>query len=104
MPKGCCLRYYTGMKLKGTMVFLSLLFSGMLVCLPDGAYACTVCHSKNPKMVLMHEALEFKDCFVCHGPNSKRSGERKNEKSNAELCVRCHAANSGGSTLPVPKP
>lgn len=56
---------------------------------PAGSSAeCTVCHSKDPKMVRMHSALEFKDCFNCHGPSaqpmerSKRSGDTR--------CLPCH--------------
>ncbi len=92
------------MKFPETLALFSLLCFGLFVSLPDGAFACNVCHSKNPKMVSMHEALEFKDCFTCHGPRSKRIGERSNEKTSAELCVRCHAADISGSTLPAPAP
>ena len=53
--------------------------------------ACTVCHSKDPKMVRMHEALEFKDCFVCHGPAAKKSNdEPKKQMLTDERCVKCH--------------
>lgn len=62
-------------------------------------FACTECHSKNPKMVRMHEALEYKDCFVCHGPTAKKTGEAPNVRmTRDELCVRCHA---GSNALPL---
>jgi hypothetical protein len=63
------------------------------LCFIEGAHACTVCHSKDPKMVRMHEALEFKDCFLCHGPATKRSGSPPQEQmSTDKLCVRCQTA------------
>ena len=55
------------------------------------ADACTVCHSKNPKMVRMHEALEYKDCFLCHGPTAKKSADpREKQMTTDERCIRCH--------------
>jgi len=59
------------------------------------ANACTECHSKNPKMVRMHEALEFKDCFQCHGPTAERKAQgQKDEITTEPLCVRCHKPNA----------
>lgn len=53
--------------------------------------ACNVCHSKNPKMVRMHEQLEFKDCFKCHFNGSLKKGEEMEVMmQNDERCVRCH--------------
>ncbi len=53
--------------------------------------ACNVCHSKNPKMVKMHEALGFKDCFNCHGPGKKTaSGDLTTQMAADPLCVGCH--------------
>ncbi len=58
---------------------------------PSLSAACTVCHSKNPKMVRMHEALEYKDCFKCHGPMSERkTPQAKDETVKEVLCVACH--------------
>jgi predicted CXXCH cytochrome family protein len=55
--------------------------------------ACTVCHSKNPKMVSMHKALQYKDCFKCHGPASDRkTPNARDEMTTDPLCVNCHAA------------
>jgi predicted CXXCH cytochrome family protein len=53
--------------------------------------ACNVCHSKNPKMVKMHEALQFKDCFKCHGSGQVKKGEeQKTQMVNDPLCAGCH--------------
>jgi hypothetical protein len=53
--------------------------------------ACNVCHSKNPKMVKMHEALEFKDCFKCHGFSEKKTtAMRKVQMMTDPLCTDCH--------------
>ena len=55
------------------------------------AYACNVCHSKNPKMARMHEALGFRDCFICHGPGSKRIAQQQSVQMTSDpLCVNCH--------------
>ncbi|MBI5640794.1 MAG: hypothetical protein HZA17_10235 [Nitrospirae bacterium] len=59
------------------------------------ASACNVCHSKNPKMVKMHEELGFKDCFNCHNPfNQKTDEERKAQMTSDQLCINCHAPKS----------
>jgi predicted CXXCH cytochrome family protein len=62
---------------------------------PFDAYAkCNVCHSKNPKMVRMHEALGFKDCFKCHNPfDGKAPEDRRHHKSSDPLCLICHEGN-----------
>jgi predicted CXXCH cytochrome family protein len=55
------------------------------------AHACNVCHSKDPKMVKMHAALGFKDCFVCHGPAAKRiPQDQKTQMDTDPLCSGCH--------------
>jgi len=42
-------------------------------------------------MVKMHAALGFKDCFVCHGPASKRlPQDQKTEMDADPLCSGCH--------------
>jgi hypothetical protein len=52
---------------------------------------CGECHSKNPKMVRMHEALEFKGCFQCHGSGRlKPRPEQRRQMMTDPLCVRCH--------------
>jgi hypothetical protein len=64
----------------------------MLSCaLSSPAFSCNVCHSKNPKMVRMHEALQFKDCFTCHKPGSLKTGaELKGQMTSDPRCVTCH--------------
>jgi hypothetical protein len=76
------------MKNKLTLALISL--SMALIC-HHNALACNVCHSKNPKMVRMHEALEFKDCFSCHGPTAKKSADPPEKQMlTDDRCVRCH--------------
>jgi hypothetical protein len=56
------------------------------------AVACTTCHSKNPKMVRMHQELGFRDCFKCHYPDSQKSPEElKVQVTTDERCTNCHA-------------
>lgn len=72
------------------MAFLSL----PLVFAAPEASACNVCHSKNPKMVKMHQALEYKDCFTCHLNGLKSSSEEKQlQRETDARCVRCHKKN-----------
>ncbi len=55
------------------------------------AHACNVCHSKNPKMVLMHKELGFKDCFKCHGQELKKDPEeKKTQMATDSRCIPCH--------------
>jgi hypothetical protein len=66
-----------------------------------GAEACTVCHSKKPKMVRMHEALGYKDCFLCHGPTAKKSEDPpEKQMTNDERCIGCHINSSVLSVQP----
>jgi len=58
---------------------------------PVFAFQCNQCHSKNPKMVKMHKALGFKDCFKCHGINAKI--DKNNLKAQMfadDRCTGCH--------------
>lgn len=70
---------------------LSVLFVLALL-LPSAApAACNVCHSKDPKMVHMHSALGFKDCFTCHGPARELpTKERISERPSDLRCMPCH--------------
>lgn len=54
--------------------------------------ACNECHSKNPKMRRMHEALGYKDCFKCHGFGKikKTPEERAVQMTSDPLCIDCH--------------
>ncbi len=55
------------------------------------ARECTVCHSKNPKMVKMHAALGFKDCSKCHSKMTRISfEEQKAMMFRDERCIGCH--------------
>ncbi len=80
----------------GNMKNIVLASSALIVLLcaaQPAAAACTVCHSKNPKMVSMHKALQYKDCFKCHGPASDRkTPNAKDEMTTDPLCAGCHAA------------
>ncbi len=54
---------------------------------------CNVCHSKDPKIRAMHKALDYKDCFTCHGPGKLWPKERRQEQKILDpLCTRCHVA------------
>ena len=67
-------------------VFLAIIFTRSV-----DAFQCNVCHSKKPEMVAMHKALEFKDCFECHGVNSKKGrDEFSKRKQSDEKCTPCH--------------
>lgn len=68
-----------------------LLLAVIILMLDSPSFACNVCHSKNPKMVNMHRALGFKDCFTCHGPRKKTSSQdRESQMMNDPLCINCH--------------
>jgi len=83
-----------------------ILFASAALVLFSGppSLACNECHSKDPKMVRMHQALEFKDCFLCHGPASKRIGDKMTPNAADPLCTRCHVARGAGTTVPAPAP
>lgn len=62
------------------------------------AFECNVCHSKNPKIVAMHKALQGQNCFGCHKMGEKLMGKGapkdlesllKRRVSEAE-CLPCH--------------
>ncbi|MCK4910775.1 MAG: hypothetical protein KAR83_03995 [Thermodesulfovibrionales bacterium] len=56
-----------------------------------GMPKCTVCHSKDPKMKAMHKALDYKDCFTCHGRGKLwPKDQRQRQKTEDPLCTRCH--------------
>ena len=70
------------------MITVSLL--GAMVSPPEAA--CNECHSRNPKMRKMHEALGYKDCFKCHGfGQMKRAAEERAAQMYSDpLCIDCH--------------
>ncbi|ANA41472.1 MULTISPECIES: cytochrome c3 family protein [Geobacter] len=65
-----------------------------------GAFECNVCHSKNPAMVTMHEAVRGRGCFGCHkvGERLMGKGQPKDKASLMErrvkdaACIECHKA------------
>ena len=81
-----------------TTNILIFLAASLIVTLPVQAFQCTVCHSKNPKMVAMHKALQGQDCFGCHKMGEKLMGKgqpkdrdslMKRRVTDAE-CLKCH--------------
>jgi hypothetical protein len=65
---------------------------------PVLSFQCNECHSKNPAMVRMHEALRGRGCFDCHKVGQKLMGKGQPKdlgsllarRSNDPLCVECH--------------
>ena len=58
---------------------------------PLPADACKECHSKNPKMVKMHQELEGRNCFACHSFKGKKPPEElQKQRSEDALCTPCH--------------
>lgn len=83
-------------------VYVLLLAMAITLLYHSSALSCTVCHSKNPKMVRMHEALEYKDCFICHGPTARKSSDAPEKQMiSDERCVRCHAKSAPATTGPT---
>jgi hypothetical protein len=70
----------------------------LLVVPASHAFECTVCHSKNPRMVAMHEALKGKNCFDCHKIEEKLMGKGTPKDKDSLLkrraseaaCLSCH--------------
>jgi len=86
--------------MKNTLL-ASLVIIVLLCAVQPAAAACTVCHSKNPKMVSMHKALQYKDCFKCHGPASNRKTPKAKDEMTADpLCVSCHKKETPPPKLP----
>ena len=62
------------------------------------AFECKVCHSKNPAMVKMHEALQGRNCFDCHKMGEKLMGKGIPKDKSAQIkrresdpiCFECH--------------
>jgi hypothetical protein len=62
------------------------------------AFECKVCHSKNPKMVAMHRALDGQNCFGCHNVGEKLMGKSKpkdlasllKRRTTEAECLPCH--------------
>jgi len=64
----------------------------------EAMFECTVCHSKNPAMVKMHQALQGQGCFGCHKPGEKLMGRQQakdpaslqQRRATDPLCLPCH--------------
>ncbi len=74
----------------------------LLLVLPASAahaFQCTVCHSKNPAMVRMHQALRGQGCFGCHtvGENLMGTSQPKDissqlkRRQSDQRCLPCHS-------------
>lgn len=71
---------------------------GLSVTTGAEAFECKVCHSKNPRMVAMHTALQGQNCFGCHKVGDRLMGKREPKDKESLLkrrvaaaeCVRCH--------------
>ncbi len=62
-----------------------------VIFMQTNVFACNECHSKNPKMVKMHQGLGYKDCFTCHSVGRNKSTEKQKVRmKNDQLCVRCY--------------
>lgn len=73
-------------------VMKKMFFLIFLIFLPSFSlsFECKVCHSKNPKMINMHKALNFKDCFTCHKPGGIKKSNLSEQKIKDEKCIKCH--------------
>lgn len=77
----------------GVILILLLFWTNAAV-----AFECKVCHSKNPKMVTMHTALQGQNCFGCHKVGEKLMGKGQPKDRDSLLkrrtveaeCLRCH--------------
>ncbi|MEE9523753.1 MAG: hypothetical protein V3V59_03270 [Thermodesulfovibrionales bacterium] len=55
------------------------------------SFGCNVCHSRNPKMVIMHSLQENNVCFNCHGVGKIGPKEELPKQTVADpLCIECH--------------
>ncbi len=63
------------------------------------SFECKVCHSKNPAMLKMHNALKGQGCFGCHKVGAKLMGKGQpkdmesllKRRQAEEVCLPCHA-------------
>ena len=74
-----------------TVLLFTLAIAVWIAAAGSEVSGCNVCHSKNPKMVKMHEELGFKDCFKCHGQGLEKTTEgRRIQMMTDSRCVPCH--------------
>jgi len=84
--------------MKFTKTVLAVLAVAILIATSVQAFECKVCHSKNPKMVAMHTALEGQNCFGCHKVGEKLMGKSRPKDPDSLLkrrvteaeCLPCH--------------
>ncbi len=77
---------------------LAISFAAILAPAASQAFECKVCHSKNPRMVAMHKALEGQNCFDCHKVGEKLMGKSRPKDMDSLLkrrvteaeCLPCH--------------
>ena len=80
--------------MKKAIPFIVLLLAAQTV----QAFECNECHSKNPAMVRMHQAVQGRDCFACHKIGEKLMGKgipkdkaaQMKRRESDPLCVECH--------------
>jgi hypothetical protein len=81
-----------------TRICLLLQAFALLAAPSSHAFECKVCHSKNPKMLAMHKALEGKNCFGCHQVDEKLMGRSRPKDLDSLMkrrtveaeCLPCH--------------
>jgi predicted CXXCH cytochrome family protein len=89
LSQGTVSRIFINCYMKESVPYFLCLAGVLLMLTP--AFACNECHSKNPKMVKMHQELGYKDCFVCHSVGGKKSPEEQRIRmASDQICVRCH--------------
>ncbi|HEX9080139.1 MAG TPA: hypothetical protein VF795_11150 [Desulfuromonadaceae bacterium] len=82
----------------GKTTVSSLVAISLLLAVRVNAFECNVCHSKNPKMVAMHKALQGQNCFGCHTVGERLMGKAQPKDRDALLkrrateaeCLPCH--------------
>jgi lipopolysaccharide biosynthesis regulator YciM len=63
---------------------------------PSQRPKCSECHSKNPKLLAMHKALDYSNCRMCHisGVRSmdamRMTEEEKQNRTTNRRCKACH--------------
>lgn len=77
--------------MKTKVLSLAVVIGTLLLPGQTPLWGCSVCHSKNPKMVKMHAEPRNKACFECHGRGRIRSREElPAQMAGDPLCIECH--------------
>jgi len=85
------------MKLLSTAAIIIPLFTIISTAMTE-AFQCRECHSKNPRMVAMHQAVEGRNCFDCHKIGERLMGRPQPKNHDSLLkrrvadpaCIECH--------------